>query len=145
MLARYVCEYCGRGYKSKKRALACEERAMKLTARFKKEQIVFDEDGYEYKVIDAEVWRKNWDRAYRKKLIKGLLEVGMPIEHTFLYFLKPLDSEMKNYSYIKDSPHEDSLLTRVSFSKLKKPVGPNTKGINFLYEDAVFKEKFRRF
>ncbi len=144
MLARYICEYCGKVYKSKERALACEERARKLKAKFKKDQIVFDDDGYKYEVIDAEAWRKNWDRAYRKKLIEGLLEVGMPIQHTFLYSLKALDSEMKNYPYIKDSSHIDSLFTRVNFSKLKKPIGPNTKGINLLYEGVVFKEKSKR-
>lgn len=143
MLTRYVCEYCGKAYKTKEKALACEERGRKLKAKFKKDRVVFDQDGYKYQVIDAEVWRKNWDRAYREKLIEGLLEVGMPIGHTFLYFLKALDSETKDCHFIssKESHRTDSLFTQVRFSKLKKAVGPHTKGINLLYEDAVFKEK----
>ncbi len=146
MLIRYVCEYCGKVYKTGEKALACEERAKTLKAKFKKGRIVFDEDGYRYRVIDSEVWRKNWDRAYREKLIEGLLEVGMPIEHTFLYFLKSLDPETKNHCFIhKDSLNIDSLFTRVIFSKLKKPVGPRTEGINLLYEGTVFKEKNKRF
>ncbi len=143
MLTRYICEFCGKVYKTEKEALACEERTKKLKAKFKKDQTVFDADGYKYLVVDAEVWRKNWDRAYREKLIEGLLEVGMPIGHTFLYFLKALDQETKDCHFIpsEEPLGMDSLFTQVRFSKLKKAVGPHTKGINLLYEDAVFKEK----
>lgn len=95
MLIRYVCKYCGTIYKTKNDALKCEKAAERMKPKFKKGDIVSDENGYKYKVLRVERWQVDFDKALKKILYNADIDIPLE-EHTFLCVLEALEPPYRN-------------------------------------------------
>jgi hypothetical protein len=142
MLERYACEYCCKVYKTRKQALVCEERAERKESKFKVGQTVYDADGYEYKILNVEIWKKNFDKACKEQLqgIEGGNEwLEIPKGHSFLYTVEAKDPEYKNENFLSDPTPDVSVM--IAFSKLKIPIDTKKKGITIKAEYQLFKSR----
>lgn len=97
MLIRYVCKYCGTIHKTISDTLKCEKAAERMKPKFKKGDIVSDEDGCKYKVLWVERWQMDFDKALEKIMAEEYEDLNIPLyQHTFLCVLEALDPEQKD-------------------------------------------------
>ena len=97
MLIRFVCKYCGTIHKTKSGALKCEKAAERMRPKFKKGDIVSDENDYKYKVLWVERWQVDFDKAFKEMMFESYDALNIPIyDHTFLCVLEALDPERKD-------------------------------------------------
>ena len=89
----YVCQYCGNLYSSKDKALKCEKEAEKLKPKFEISEIVCDDEGYRYKVLNFKLWKRNdFIGIYADMLSEGL---ELPGDHCFEYELEGCSDDIK--------------------------------------------------
>ncbi len=144
MLIRYVCKYCGIIYKTKGDALECEKAAERMKSRFKKGDIVSDEDGYKYEVLWVERWQINFDEVLKEMMDVGYNgDLNIPLYlHTFLCVLDALDPEQKN-EHIRTSLLPYAILKRPLPLMIKKDeLVSRRKGI--MLENECFLKKENR-
>ncbi len=134
MLVRYVCEFCGNVYKNKKRAVACEGKALKLKPRLKVNDIVCDASFPQetFRVLKVLRWRPHFDRVLKAMVEYRYENLSIPrFEHTFVYVLLALENGNKK----RDFTREDIF----SYNRLKHGISFGTKGI--MLQDEEFLER----
>lgn len=140
MLIRYVCKYCGTIHKTRSDALKCEKAAERMKPRFKKDDVVSDEDGYKYKVLWVERWQMDFDKALEKIVAEEYEDLNIPLyHHTFLCVLEALDLEQKD-DHIRTSLLPYAILKRPLPLMIKEDdLVPRRKGI--MLENECFLKK----
>ena len=117
----YVCQYCGGVYKTEKDAKRCEEKAERIKNKFKRGQVVCDEDEYKYRILGFSRWRRtNFTKRFERASKVGDASVfnDFPLHHCFEYELEGLDEEIKGQKVF-----EKEYLLRNIEKKRRKGVG----------------------
>jgi len=143
MLIRYVCKYCGTIHKTESDAFECEKAAKRMKPRFKKGDIVSDENGSKYKILRVERWQMDFDKVLEKIMAGEYEDLNIPLyEHTFLCVLEALDPEQKK-EFIRTSLLPYAILKKALplFEKEGELV-PRRKGI--MLENECFLKKDHR-
>ena len=135
MLTKYVCEYCGMIYKTKREVLACEREARELKPKFKVDDILHDVD-YEsekFKVLKVLRWQPDFDKIFTV-MIKGdyqSLNIPLLSYHTFVYVLRSLEDKNKKHDFTKE--------VIFSYNRVKHGISIGIKGIAL--KDEIFLSK----
>lgn len=142
MTERFVCEFCGEIYETKKKALICERKAKKLKPKFKVGDILYNvdrwgdynEDEGRFKVLKVLRWQPNLDAILNRIFDAVAVENGRDAQaydnflhsHTFLYVLLALETENKEIDFTKrDIFH---------CARVKHNITRGTKGIALKFE-----------